>query len=202
MTSALAPNHHRHHPGFAGFSGVMLGLAFAVGRNGVARFAADLAELTDGDAVIDIGCGPGSAARVAAKRGTATTVLGVDPAPVMLRLGRLFTFGRRVTYRAGTAEAIPSDDASATVVWSLSAVHHWHDLDKGLAEVRRVLRAGGRFVAIERVTTPGATGIASHGWTDEQAKAFGELCRQAGFSTVSVHHATCDGKPRVAVLAR
>jgi ubiquinone/menaquinone biosynthesis C-methylase UbiE len=52
-------------------------------------------------------------------------------------------------------------------------VHHWHDLDAGLAEVRRVLRPSGRFLAIERQVEPGATGLASHGWTAEQAHRSG-----------------------------
>jgi ubiquinone/menaquinone biosynthesis C-methylase UbiE len=201
MNTVLAPNHHHNHPGFSGVRGLMMGLTFATGRNGVAGFAADLAGLADGDAVIDIGCGPGNAARYAAKHGAAT-VLGVDPAPVMLRLGRVLTRRRRVTYRAGTAESIPADDDSATVLWSLSAVHHWADLDKGLAEVRRVLRPGGRFVAVETSTMPDAKGHASHGWTDDQAVAFADFCRDAGFSDVSTHSGEYDNRQRVAVLAR
>jgi SAM-dependent methyltransferase len=63
-------------------------------------------------------------------------------------------------------------------------VHHWHDLEAGLAEVRRVLAPGGRFVALERRTEVGADGLASHGWTDAQAAAFAEACRAAGFVDV------------------
>ena len=49
-----------------------------------------------------------------------------------------------------------------------------------------MLAPGGRFLAAERRTTPGATGLASHGWTDAQADAFAALCREAGFTDVSV----------------
>jgi ubiquinone/menaquinone biosynthesis C-methylase UbiE len=91
-----------------------------------------------------------------------------------------------VRYRKGTAEALPLPDGAATVVWSLATVHHWHDLDAGLREVRRVLRPSGRFLAVERWAEPGASGHASHGWTDDQAQLFAERCRAAGFSVVQV----------------
>jgi ubiquinone/menaquinone biosynthesis C-methylase UbiE len=86
-----------------------------------------------------------------------------------------------VRYVEGTAEALPLPDSSVSVAWSIASVHHWADLDAGLQEARRVLKPGGRLVAIERLTQPGATGLASHGWTAEQASAFAECCRAHGF---------------------
>ena len=72
------------------------------------------------------------------------------------------------------------------MVWSVATVHHWADVTAGLAEVARVLAPGGRFVVIERRVQPGATGLASHGWTDEQAASFAAYCRSAGFDDVRV----------------
>jgi ubiquinone/menaquinone biosynthesis C-methylase UbiE len=72
------------------------------------------------------------------------------------------------------------------VVWSLASVHHWQDVDRALDEAHRVLRPGGRLVAIERRTVPGATGLASHGWTPEQAEAFAALCTRHGFDEPTV----------------
>lgn len=187
---ALPPNHHADHPGFAGVGGTLAALAFTIGRRGDADLAIRLAGVHPGDDVVDIGCGPGVAVRRAAARG-ASSAVGVDPAAVMLRTARALT--RRpgpdaatVRYLEGAAEALPLPDSSATVAWSLATVHHWDDVDAGLAEVRRVLRPSGRFVAIERRTVAGASGLASHGWTDEQAQLFAERCRAAGFSGVEV----------------
>ena len=56
----------------------------------------------------------------------------------------------------------------------------------GLAEVSRVLSPGGRFFAIERRVRPGATGLASHGWTDQQAVSFADCCRTAGLDDVRI----------------
>jgi SAM-dependent methyltransferase len=154
------PNHHADYPGFSGMGGLLAGLTMLIGRGAVARLAADLTAVAGQDRVVDVGCGPGAAAREAARRGAA--VIGLDPAPVMLTLARRLT--RRdasITWTEGAAEAMPLPDGSATVVWSIATVHHWRDLDAGLSEVRRVLAPGGRLLAIERRTRPGARGLAS-----------------------------------------
>jgi ubiquinone/menaquinone biosynthesis C-methylase UbiE len=197
-----APNHHAHHAPFSGVTGLVAAFSMTVGRGGDAQLAAELSGVGPADVVVDIGCGPGVAARLAASRGA--TVTGIDPAAVMLRVARFTTRdASRIRYISGAAEALPVDDAFATIVWSLSTVHHWADIDAGLAEVRRVLRPGGTFVVIEHRSKPGASGLASHGWTDAQAEAFADRCRDAGF--VDVRVATDDThakRPAVSVTAR
>ena len=171
------------------------------GRAGDARLAVQLTATKPGDRVVDVGCGPGTAVRHAARLGA--TVIGVDPAPVMLRLARGLTRARdRITLRQGTAEELPLPDDSATVLWSIATVHHWSDLDRALTEVGRVLESDGRFVAIERRCLPGATGLASHGWTDDQADTFAELCRTSGFADVHVERHTAGRRTLLAVVAR
>lgn len=164
--------------------GVCVGLVLLLMGRASARLAVDLTGVTTGDRVVDVGCGPGGAVRDAARRGAAAT--GVDPAPVMLRLARMFTRGGDITWTTGTAEQVPVPDGSATVVWSLATVHHWQDVEKGVAEARRVLAPRGRLLAVERQTTPDATGLASHGWTRQQAESFASACRSAGFADVTV----------------
>jgi SAM-dependent methyltransferase len=182
-------NHHAGHPGFAGVTGLLAGLAMIVAGSTAARLVADLVAVSDADDVVDVGCGPGSAVREAARRGARVT--GVDPAPVMLRVARALTRDRPgISWVEGTAEDLRLRDGSATVVWSLATIHHWLDVTAGLAEVKRVLAAGGRFLALERQVRPGATGLASHGWTDQQAEAFAAQCRAAGFEDVRVERHT------------
>ena len=157
----------------------------AVGRQGDARLAERLSGLKAEDIVVDVGCGPGTAVRWAATK--AASVIGVDPAPVMLRVARILTGpSATVRYATGTAEALPLPDKSATVLWSIASVHHWSDLDAALSAAKRILTPGGRLVAIERLTSPGARGHGSHGWTEEQASTFVTLCRQHGFVNCEV----------------
>ncbi len=201
MTETQAqPNHHGDHPGFAGVTGLIAALTMAFGRQGDARLAVHLSGMRAGDTVVDIGCGPGVAARYAARQGA--TVTGVDPAPVMLRVARLRTRRQaKVRYVEGAAEAVPLPDHSATIVWSIATVHHWADIDAGLREAHRLLLPGGRLVAIERATRPGARGHAGHGWTEEQAAAFTDRCREHGFADVRVERSTDGRRTTVSVVA-
>lgn len=196
-----APNHHASHPGFRGVSGLLAAVGFLTGRDAAAQLATELAELDTGDRLVDVGCGPGVAARRA--RWLGAEVVGVDPAPVMLRVGRL-RWGTRagIDWRVGTAESLPIDDGWATVVWSLATVHHWADVDAGLAEAHRVLRSDGRLVALERrIQDTAAPGTASHGWTPAQAESFAVRCRDAGFVDVTTgEHA--GGTVLLSVVAR
>src|ERR1700676_1987505 len=143
----LAPNHHADHPGFSGLSGLVAAIAFTRGRDPDATLAIRLVELRAGDRLVDVGCGPGAAARRAASLGA--EVVAVDPAAAMLRVGRLANRAKGLRYALGAAQALPVADGWASVVWSLAAVHHWPDVDAGLGEVGRVLGPRGRFVAIE-----------------------------------------------------
>jgi len=188
----VEPNHHAHFPPFGGFSGLVAAIGFLSGRDEAAGLAMELTGLEPGGRLVDIGCGPGIAAVRATDRGA--EVVGVDPAAVMLRVARLrWPTKRRIAWRTGAAESLPVADGWANVVWSLATVHHWDDLSGGLAEVRRVLKPGGRFLAAERrIQDPYAEGVASHGWTTQQADTFASMCEAHGFvdATVSEHEIT------------
>ena len=180
------PNHHSSHPGFSGLSGLIAAVGFLVGRDKAATLAIELSGLIAGERLVDVGCGPGVAVRRA--RSLGAEAIGVDPGSVMLRVARArWRSDRAVDWRIGSAESLPVDDGWADVVWSLSTVHHWADVDRGLAEAVRVLAPGGRLVALERrIVDTNAAGTASHGWTVEQSQSFAEICRRHGFTDVSV----------------
>jgi ubiquinone/menaquinone biosynthesis C-methylase UbiE len=184
--SLPVPNHHASHPGFSGAGGLLAAVSFLFGRDHAAELAIDLSELRAGERLVDVGCGPGIAVQRA--RAIGAEAIGVDPAPVMLRVARLrWRSQAGVDWRIGTAESIPVDDGWAHVVWSLSTVHHWADVDAALDEARRVLAPGGRLLVLERrIRDTNAAGTASHGWTVEQSESFAEQCRRLGFTDVQV----------------
>ena len=137
---------------FDGPLGLVAGLAMALGRGRMARMVADAAGVGPGDRVVDVGCGPGRFLREAAERGA--EVVGVDPSRRMRRLAERFTPARlrpKVTVLDGSAENLPLGDGSASVAWAVASVHHWTDVDAGLAELCRVLAPGGRLLLVERL---------------------------------------------------
>ncbi|MCP3936704.1 MAG: class I SAM-dependent methyltransferase [Actinomycetia bacterium] len=183
--SDLAPNHHAEFKQFGGVFGFLAALTMIPGRGRDARLAIDLAGLGEDDRVLDIGCGPGSAVRLAADLCSRAT--GLDPAEPMLSVARMLTRLRRpsgeIEWVCAGAEDMPLADESVSVVWSIRSVHHWPDLAGGIGEVRRVLAPDGRLVVVESRSKPGATGLSSHGWTDPQADSFAAMLVDAGFST-------------------
>jgi SAM-dependent methyltransferase len=200
----LAPNHHAHYRQFSGAFGYLAGLTMIVGRGRDARLVADIADPQPTDHVLDIGCGPGTAARVAARHGVRVT--GVDPSEPMLRLAGLLTRIRRpageIDWVCAGAEALTVPDDSVTVCWSLASVHHWPDLVGGLSEVQRVLRPGGTLIALERRAEPGATGNASHGWTPDQADTFAAMLTDRGFASADVSNHDVGRRHVVVVTGR
>lgn len=198
----LVPNHHAHYPQFGGLFGYVAGLTMIVGRGRDARLVADLAAVGSDDVVLDIGCGPGTAARHAAGRGA--DVIGLDPSAPMLRLAGLISRFRptdgHLEWRQGSAETMELPPDSVSVCWSIAAVHHWQDLDAGLDRVEQALAPGARFLAVEKRTEPGATGNASHGWTPDQAELFASILTERGFTDVGVSNHRA-GKRNVVVVS-
>lgn len=166
----------------------------------MSRLVADLAGVGPGDRVLDVGCGPGGAAREAARRGAAVTA--ADPAPLMLRPGRLLSgsrSGRDIVFLQGTAEALPVPDRAITVAWAISSAHHWTDLGAGLRELHRVLKPGGRLIIAERLARPGARGLAAHGFTQAQAAQTTAAAQAAGFPGAS-HDTHRAGRRMLAIV--
>ncbi|MFZ5625096.1 MAG: class I SAM-dependent methyltransferase [Gemmatimonadota bacterium] len=109
------------------------------------RALADALAIGPGDRVIDIACGPGTAAFVALEHGAAH-VTGVDYAPGMVALARERAAGlANAAFLAGEAGALPVADASYDVAISSFGLIFAPEPARAVAEMARVLVAGGRF---------------------------------------------------------
>ncbi|SIT40363.1 putative S-adenosyl-L-methionine-dependent methyltransferase [Paraburkholderia piptadeniae] len=105
---------------------------------------------TPGAAVLDMGCGAGHASFAVAPH--AGSVVAYDIAPQMLATVDAAAQERglsNIRTSQGAAEKLPFADASFDWVISRMSAHHWHDVPLALAEVRRVLKRGGRVLFID-----------------------------------------------------
>ena len=136
----------------------------------------ELATLQADDAILDIGCGSGTAVREAAKTATQGTVTGIDPSPAMVKIAAQKTEAPNVQFLEGGAELIPANDDQFTVVIALNSLHHWRDVRQGLEEVKRVLGENGRFIIGEEQFEEGM-----HEWSLEKII---KTVIQAGFTHI------------------
>jgi ubiquinone/menaquinone biosynthesis C-methylase UbiE len=160
------------------------------------RKTVELAGIASGERILEVGCGPGRLAILAGTLGgPAGEVSGIDPAPEMVELARrkAVRAGRTVRFEVGVIEALPFPADHFDVVLSSLMLHHLPDelKHRGLAEVCRVLKPAGRFVAVDFGATPGeglghvlcALGLRT-GW--DHAERLREMLRETGFEAVEM----------------
>ncbi|MCE9622820.1 MAG: methyltransferase domain-containing protein [Actinomycetia bacterium] len=198
-------------------------MSFRVGADAYDRFMgrysvplgpllADLAGVTAGQRVVDVGCGPGALTTELVRRVGAGAVSAVDPSEPFVEAARERHPG--VDVRKAAAEQLPFDDATFDVALAQLVVHFMADPVVGLGEMRRVTRPDGVVVACvwDFAGGSGPLGVfweAAHrlnlGVAGEAAFAgareghLGELFRAAGLRdveesrlVVSVEHPTFD----------
>ncbi len=119
--------------------------------------AVDLAAVAPGDRALDVATGTGDLAIALARRiGPSGSVVGSDFSDGMLDLARRKDPGpgaAPVSFEWGTALDLPYADGEFAAVTVGFGARNFSDLDRGLAEMARVVRPGGRVVVLE-ITTP------------------------------------------------
>jgi ubiquinone/menaquinone biosynthesis C-methylase UbiE len=153
----------------------------------------DLAQFLPGETVLDVGCGTGTLAlRAYARVGAAGHVYGIDPGPKQIARARAKAGRARlpIDFRVGVIEQLPFADESVDVVVSTLMMHTLPDdlKRRGLAEIARVLKPGGRLLVVDfkrpeehagPSRQPVHTGPWNSGVQDQPA-----LMEEAGFSQV------------------
>jgi ubiquinone/menaquinone biosynthesis C-methylase UbiE len=112
------------------------------GEGDTRRIALETVRAANPRRVLEVGCGWGEfAERVADELGV--ELVAIDQSERMVELAR----ERGVDARVGDVQDLPFADGEFDVTVANWMLYHVADLDRGLAELARVLRSGGRLVA-------------------------------------------------------
>ncbi len=117
------------------------------------RTLLDLMALQPGETLLDVGCGSGALDRLAAGWFPQNPITAIDANPFLLgeaaSLAEAAGLAGRIRFLPANAETLPFPDASFDAVFSVTVLEEC-DADRALAEMRRVLRPGGRIGVIVR----------------------------------------------------
>ena len=105
-----------------------------------------LLPLKPGDHVLDVGCGPGVLVPLILERITETGILyELDFADKMIETNRRLHGGENIRFILADAENAALDDASCDVVICFSCFPHFHDKEKAMTTLSRLLKPRGVF---------------------------------------------------------
>ena len=162
---------------------------------GIRRMTIELAGTKEGERVLDVGCGTGTLAIAARRRtGSAGEAHGIDPSAEMIAVARekAAKAGVDAQFQTAVMEKLPFPDGHFDLVLSSLMLHHLPaDVKRaGFAEVGRVLKPGGRFLAVDLAESGGFFGhvIQALGLHKTEGK-LGEapaMLREAGFGDVEL----------------
>jgi ubiquinone/menaquinone biosynthesis C-methylase UbiE len=102
----------------------------------------------EGGRALEVGCGGGVGVQIILERFGATWVQAIDLDPKMIERARRHLAGRRlatVQLSVGDVTRIPAGDATFDAVFDFGAIHLEPEWVTAIAEVRRVLKLGGRL---------------------------------------------------------
>ena len=100
----------------------------------------DFSGSTDGEQVLDVGCGTGSLTFALVARAKIKSICGLDFSPEYINYASRRNSDPRVEFKVGDASALPFPDRSFDRVLSLLMLHFVPQTDQAVAEMRRVAR--------------------------------------------------------------
>lgn len=158
----------------------------------IRKMNVEMADVKPGERILDVGCGTGDLTIAASgPAGAKGKLYGIDASPEMIEvaLHKAAQAGIEIDFQVGLIEALDFPDGTFDLVLSSLMIHHLPDDLKrqGLAEIRRVLKPGGRVLIVDFKPPTSWLGrflitLMLHGKTENGIKDLPELMRELGFS--------------------
>src|SRR5258706_13602105 len=134
------------------------------GHGPVGRQAIQLMRVPAEARVLDVGCGSGWATRLLSGYAINGQVTGIDISDEMIRVARESSNAfPNADFELASAEQLPFADNEFTHAFSMESLYYYANIPQALAEIHRVLQAGGLFVAVMDLYWESE---ATHQWID------------------------------------
>jgi ubiquinone/menaquinone biosynthesis C-methylase UbiE len=190
MTKSQIIARQSAHP--RGLLGHVVARVMALDTAATNRRVLGCVEPAPGEIVLELGCGHGRTLRRAAEGVSPGGIaVGVDPSDVMCGVARhhnrrLIDQGR-VRVEAGSSDHIPEKDGTFDKAFSVHTLYFWPHLERGLRELRRVLRPGGElFIAFHTADDPTvAARFPTSVYTLRTGSEVGHALAEVGFENVT-----------------
>lgn len=166
--------------------------AMNVGHASFSKWAMSCFAFRDGEKILDVGCGGGGNMARILKRFPHCVVDGADISETSVCKSRdvVCKFSSRSEVRQGDVADLPYENDSYDVVLSFESVYFWQDPVKGMTEIFRVLKDGGRVLIAVEMCDPQKAKMWSDRcagmtvYTPQQLEGF---LRKAGFRDVKTY---------------
>lgn len=114
--------------------------------NEMRKTVVDMAEISEGDQVIEVGCGTGFTTEEIVSRVGEQNVVAVDLTPEQMQ--KAIAKFPSVNFLRGDAENLPFKDNTFDAAISAGSIEYWPNPQRGIAEMARVTKSGGRVVIL------------------------------------------------------
>ncbi|MBN2385814.1 MAG: class I SAM-dependent methyltransferase [Anaerolineales bacterium] len=140
---------------------------------------------------LDIGCGGGEVIKLLATKMPEGKVYGIDHSPEMVnlskRVNKSLLENNRVEINHGSVSSLPYQDNMFEIVTAFETIQFWNDLNNDLKEVKRVLKASGMLLIVNRY--PDLQGKDA-GWAEvlqiHSSEEYQEQLSAVGFVDISI----------------
>ena len=134
-----------------GFIGRLMLSGMNMGHSPMAKRAFTQFDVPNDGILVDIGCGGGFNIRRLLERSRDGFVYGIDISSTSVEKSKKTNkrdIGKRCEVLLGSADNLPLKGNSIQLATAFETVYFWEDLEKCFAEVKRILKADGKFVVV------------------------------------------------------